>query len=478
MIKQLTLNRNPTFWLIFHILLGVVSTITPWVFILWYYFVLISSIPDAFSKTRVNYTLSFLLVYLVSFEVFARMVQASPWISYEQSKYITFLLASFGILNGYNKGKLGFLLVILLLPGLLYDLSGQVTFPYIIFDVLGPINIGLCVVFFYNQRFTARGFISIIRLMVYPIISALLFTFIKTPDFDSIEFELGANFETTGGFGSNQVSILFGLGVFLMFLFIVFKWRFSNNFWVDSFFLLGFAFQGLMSFSRGGVIGGILTIFIVIYMLKKSKVSGRKVFTNIPKIGKYLVPAVFILMFSFYIVNSISGGLLMLRYSGETVGTLAGAKDKSFDTFTSSRTLIAKEDLELFLEYPLLGTGGASSRYMRVQTEGTSPHIEFSRLLAEHGILGIFYIIVVAILAVKAYKQNQNPVIKSILFGFSMLAIYTTFHAASRTYISPLLFGLAMIYIEFQRKKKTEISRTTSLDQPSFPIKAEHESRV
>lgn len=477
MIKQLAINRNPTFWLIFHILLGVVSTITPWVLILWYYFVLISSLPEAFSKTNVNYALSFLLVYLVSFEVFARMVQTSPWISYEQSKYITFLLASFGILNGYNKGKLGFLLVILLLPGLLYDFSGRVTFPYIIFDVLGPINIGLCVVFFYKQRFTTKGFISIIRLMVYPIISTLFFTFIKTPDFDSIEFELGANFETTGGFGSNQVSILFGLGVFLMFLFIVFKWRFSNNFWVDSFFLLGFAFQGLLSFSRGGVIGGILAILIVVYILKKSKMSGGKVFTNIPKIGKYLVPALFILMLSFYIVNSISGGLLMLRYSGETVGTLAGAKDKSIDTFTSSRTSIAKEDLELFMDYPLLGTGGASSRYMRVEHAGTSPHIEFSRLLAEHGILGMIYIIVVTILTVKAYKQNRNPVIKSVLFGFSMLAIYTTFHAASRTYISPLLFGLAMIIIEFQRKKKPESIGTTSLDQPSLPIKAE-ESRV
>jgi len=478
MIKQLVLNKNPTFWLIFHVLLGVVSTITPWVLILWFYFVLISSLPEVFSKPKVNYGLSFLLIYLVTFEVFARMVQTSPWIAYEQSKYITFLLTIFGILNGYNKGKLGLLLVFLLLPGLLYDFSGRVTYLYLIFDVLGPINIGLCVMFFYRQRFTAKGFISIIRLMVYPIVSALFFTFIKTPDFDSIEFELGANFETTGGFGSNQVSILFGLGMFLMFLFIVFKWRFSNNFWVDSFFLLGFAFQGLLSFSRGGVIGGILAILIVIYILKKSKVSGGKVFTNIPKIGKYLMPALFILMLSFYVVNSISGGLLLLRYSGETVGTMAGAKDKSIDTFTSSRALIAKEDLELFLNYPMLGTGGASSRYMREKTAGTSPHIEFSRLMAEHGLFGIIYIIVVAILTRKAYKQNRNPVIKSILFGFSMLALYTTFHAASRTFISPLLFGLAMILIEFPKKKKNQPVETHIPDQALLQIKTEEESRV
>jgi len=478
MIKQLALNRNPNFWLIFHVLLGVVSTITPWVLILWFYFVLISSLPEAFSKSKVNYGLSFLIVYLVSFEVFSRMVQTSPWISYEQSKYLTFLLAILGIFNGYNKGKLGLLLVFLLIPGLLYDFSGRVTFPYIIFDVLGPINIGLCGVFFYRQRFTLKGFISIIRLMIYPIVSTLFFTFIKTPDFDSIEFELGANFETTGGFGSNQVSILFGLGMFLMFLFIVFKWRFSNNFWVDSFFLLGFAFQGFLSFSRGGVIGGLLAILIVIFILKKSKVSGGRVFTNIPRIGKYIIPAFLLLMLSFYVVNSISGGLLMLRYSGETAGTMAGAKDKSIDTFTSSRVSIAKEDLELFMEYPMSGTGGASSRYMRVEHAGTSPHIEFSRLMAEHGLLGIIYIIVVAILIRKAYKQNRNPVIKSILLGFSMLALYTTFHAASRTFISPLLFGLAMILIDLPKKKKNQPVEIHIPDQALLQIKTEEDSKA
>ncbi|WP_332910234.1 hypothetical protein [Algoriphagus boritolerans] len=50
--------------------------------------------------------------------------------------------------------------------------------------------------------------------MLYPILSVLVYTIIKTPDLDSVEFSLGANFATAGGFGSNQVSTILGLGVF------------------------------------------------------------------------------------------------------------------------------------------------------------------------------------------------------------------------------------------------------------------------
>lgn len=471
MINKLVYAKNPIFWVGFHILLGVVSTATPWILIFWYYLVLIFSLDSLTRKEAFNYQLSFLITYLVSFEIFARIVGTSPYISYEQSKYITFLLCSIGILNGYAKGKMGIWLVVVLIPGLLIDLSGQVTYPYLIFDLLGPINLGLSVWFFGLQRFTPSGFLSLLRLLVYPIISALFFTFIKTPDLDTIEFELGANFETTGGFGSNQVSVLFGLGIFLMFLFIIFKWRFTNNFWLDSFLLLGFAFQGFLSFSRGGIIGGVVGIIAVIFILKKLG-KKKEILQNIPKIGKYVIPSIFILIVTFYLVNEITDGLLLMRYRGETSGTLAGAKERSIDTFTSSRTAIAKEDFELFAENPFLGTGAASSRYLRVEHRGTSPHIELSRLFAEHGLLGIVYILVVGMLVRDVYRRKGNIIVKSVLFGFAILAIYTTFHSATRTYITPLLFGLAMINVRPIKKRKLtpEIEESQQEKKVKFPI--------
>ena len=127
MINKLVYAKNPIFWVGFHILLGVVSTATPWILIFWYYLVLIFSLDSLTRKEAFNYQLSFLITYLVSFEIFARIVGTSPYISYEQSKYITFLLCSIGILNGYAKGKMGIWLVVVLIPGLLIDLSGQVT---------------------------------------------------------------------------------------------------------------------------------------------------------------------------------------------------------------------------------------------------------------------------------------------------------------------------------------------------------------
>lgn len=467
MIKQIASVKYLNFWIVFHILLGVATTVTPWALIGWYYLVFVFSIPLLLNKSKYNGSVSYLLVYLVSFEVFSRMVKATPFISYEQSKYMTFFLTSFGLLHGANRmGKEGLLMVVLLVPALFYDFSGMVSVPYIIFDVLGPINLGLCIWFFSNQRFTPSGFLALIRLMVFPIISALFFTFIKTPDFDSIEFDLGANFETTGGFGSNQVSVLFGLGIFLMFIFIIFKWRFSGNFWIDSFFLLGFAFQGLLSFSRGGVIGGAIGILGLLFVLKRN--SGKiKDLANIPKVGRYLVPAILILMVTFVVVNNITGGLLMLRYSGETAGTMAGAKERSLDTFTSYRAGIALEDLEIFMENPILGTGAASSRYLREEHFGTAPHIELSRLFAEHGMFGVAYFVVVVMVFFGLFRKKANIKVKSVLLAFAMVAIYTTFHAATRTYITPLLFGLAMITVTTPRRRKPA-------DSSDGPIKTLH----
>ncbi len=453
MIKYLVSTKYLKFWIVFHILLGLAATVSPWILIGWYYLVFVFSLPLLLDRAKYNSSLSYLIVYLVSFEVFSRMVRTTPFISYEQSKYLTLFLTSFGLLQGANRlGREGLLMVLLLIPALFYDFSGLVTFPFIVFDVLGPINLGLCIWFFSNQRFTPSGFLVLIRLMVFPIISALFFTFIKTPDFDSIEFELGANFETTGGFGSNQVSVLFGLGIFLMFIFIIFKWRFSGNFWIDSFFLLGFAFQGLLSFSRGGIIGGAIGILGLLYVLKRN--SGKiKDLANIPKVGRYLVPAILTLMVTFVVVNNLTGGLLMLRYSGETEGTMAGAKERSIDTFTSYRAGIAMEDLGLFIENPILGTGAASSRYLREEHFGTAPHIEVSRLFAEHGIFGIGYMIVFATVFFSILRRKDNIKVKSVLIAFALVAIYTTFHAATRTFITPLVFGLAMISVRSLNKR-------------------------
>ena len=45
----------------------------------------------------------------------------------------------------------------------------------------------------------------------------------------------------------------------------------------------------------------------------------------------------------------------------------------------------------------------------------------------------------------------------AILLSFYIIALFTTFHAAMRTYVSPLLFGLSMLTIVDEGHDELEI---------------------
>ena len=93
----------------------------------------------------------------------------------------------------------------------------------------------------------------------------------------------------------------------------------------------------------------------------------------------------------------------------------------------------------------MFGTGVGASRYMRNKTNGFLSHIEFSRLLSEHGLLGLLYNIILLALVIKVYRTRNRTPYNGLFLAVFFIALFTTFHAAMRTYISPLLFGLSML---------------------------------
>ena len=453
MILKWLIENKRSYWLItFHFLLGALSTFTKWFFIAYFYVFIITSISYLFRFKRINSYLSVFLVYLISYEVFARMVKTSPLIPYEVGKYLMYVGLLFGILVENRKGILGYFMLVLLIPAFFIDLSGRVQFNNLVFNGLGPINICLAVIYFYRHKFTVTGFKTILRFMIYPLISVLGYIYIKTPDFDEIQFSLGANFATTGGFGSNQVSTLLGLGMYLIFLFWVNKWRLSGSRIVDLFLVGLFAFQGLLSFSRGGMIGGAIGIFVFAFIIQFSKVTGTRF--RLPQVGRLVIVGSTILVMIFFIANWVTKGTLLLRYQGETYGTLAGAREKDLDLITTGRLEVFLEDLQLFTEHPTTGVGVGASRYMRATSQGVNAHVELSRLLSEHGLLGLMNFILLLLLSINLLLINRHPVYKAIAIGFYIIALYSTFHAATRTYITPLLIGLSLIWVISLRKKE------------------------
>ncbi|MFL0682926.1 MAG: O-antigen ligase family protein [Algoriphagus aquaeductus] len=464
MIKRIILSKNYLFWTIFHVLLGVASSLSPFGLIIWFYLVVGTSF---LTIIRIKNVFPFIIfiTYLTSFELLARMSQTSPFIPYELGKYLLCLMLIIGVFKfGFNS-YLGLIMVVLILPSIFFDLSGKVDKQGLIFNLMGPINVGLAIWFFYGKSITKIQLIKLLRISLLPLISVLSSIIFKSPSYDELEFTLGASFATSGGGGSNQVSTLLGIGIFISFLFLINKWKITGNRILDFGLFFLFGFQGLLTFSRGGIIGGVLGILVILFFIMLSAESDKRRY-KLPKLGKIFVLAAILLMITFQVADNLTGGLLGLRYLGETEGTLAGTKEKSIDSITTGRFNIFMEDLELWEENLVLGVGVGASSYLRGGSQFYLSHVELSRLLSEHGILGLLYFIILMYLMIRLIKSKKPPMEKGILVALFLIAIYTTFHAAMRTYLTPWFIGLSLMEIKYpklgSKTSKKEVSKESN----------------
>lgn len=455
-LAELKKYKYSFFWFIVHALIGVAATVSAIPVVGFFYVALLYSFINLFnvnSKERPR-LIAEIIIYFASFEALGRLAQADPLLPYELGKYILLFLCPLGLLLSKKftaKGSLGLIIIILALPAAFFDESGMVVFNDVKFNLLGLLNIGAAIWFFSSITISLKTLISWSKLMLYPIISVLVFTIIRTPNLDSVEFELGANFATAGGFGSNQISTILGLGVFLLASCILLSYRITGYKWMDLIVLALLTIQGLLTFSRGGMIGGFFGILVLMYYLTRLSARERKKMA-IPNFKKYVIPLGVLLFLVMILANTITGGMLLLRYQGETQGTLAGSADKNLNKITTNRSDIFMEDVELFSEYPAMGVGVGASTFLRDDYKGYAPHVELSRLLAEHGVLGL--IIFVLFLIVFILNRNAAPdyISKGLLVACFLLGFLATFHSATRTYITPLLMGVSCVSV-FQISK-------------------------
>jgi O-antigen ligase len=147
----------------------------------------------------------------------------------------------------------------------------------------------------------------------------------------------------------------------------------------------------------------------------------------------------------------------LLRYQGETSGTLLGTKEVTVDHFLTGRLGIVEQDINLWTEHVITGVGVGASCFLRnVESVGVSPHVEFSRLLADHGLLGLIYsVYFFVILPMQIVRSNDKNPNQIIILAILTIAILTTFHAAMRTFVTPLFMILACLKI--QNKNSTNL---------------------
>ena len=94
-------------------------------------------------------------------------------------------------------------------------------------------------------------------------------------------------------------------------------------------------------------------------------------------------------------IDSISGGAIVNRLSDQSV---------------ESRKVILRSELIAFRENPILGIGPGMSRVYRIYNfnDPKHTHTEYTRLLAEHGIFGLFVIVLLIVITFKSFKSNES----------------------------------------------------------------------
>src|SRR5690606_21007015 len=265
MIALLRRDNLQYFWLAFHVVLGAAATYYPSVLIIWIYLVIATAVIDLVIKGNREGTVHNFLAYYLGMEIFARAVRASPIVPYESGKYSMLLFLVLGIVISTRHSKsavVGWSMLLLSIPALLVE-RALVDYRDVVFNYLGLLNLCLAIIYFSYVFLTRKELINIFRLCVYSIVPLLVSITLKTPDFEDVTFTLSASFDTTGGFGSNQVSTILSLGFTLIGFCYLTNQRLFNNNWVAIVLFCLFFFRGLLTFSRGGVIAGVLVLLFV-----------------------------------------------------------------------------------------------------------------------------------------------------------------------------------------------------------------------
>jgi O-antigen ligase len=249
-----------------------------------------------------------------------------------------------------------------------------------------------------------------------------------------------SNFNTSGGFGPNQVSTMLGFGMFVFFsLFLFFSKGLFQRFIFIALSLL-FCFRCLLTFTRGGFIAAILMI-IVFLGITYINVS----FTAKLKLKAIAIVAVFIgfLIFSYSIL--LTGGMITNRYTGKN--TQGNEKEKKFN----GREDIAGAELQIFKDNPVFGIGVGRGKIVKSEILGreAAAHNEITRLLAEHGSFGLLAFLVMFFTPLVFFMFNRNQLFVIPFFLFWFLTIN---HAALRIVAPAFVYALALIKVNWREE--------------------------
>jgi len=387
--------------------------------------------------------------YIAGIEVLLRMTGTMFFNEY--GKYTIMLFLLLGVFyRSFSFAAFAYVIIALLLSigvfygafNLRYDVEVRKA---IVFNISGPATLIMSAIYCYHKPITFDEIKRLIYTLSLPIFSILTFIIVKTPSIKDVVTGTQSNFATSGGFGPNQVSTVLGLGTFCTFILFL---TLSKNKIQSLFFLFLtaiFAYRGIVTFSRGGMMtAGLMMVAFLIALYFKVNLQGKLKL-------KFVGILSFFLIFGVWSYSSLqTGGMIDKRYKNQDkIGrTKADA--------LGGRETLAKTELQMFWENPIIGVGVGRNKEYREEMTGhvAASHNELTRLLAEHGSIGAFVIFL--LILIPFIERFTNPY-HLFFFPFIIFWFLTIQHAAMRTALPGFIYGLTLLKVLPFASEKSEI---------------------
>lgn len=436
----MTISDKKYFYLVLlHVLIGILIYSVPLFPKVYGFSIFFGGILYIINSRNANNEVLYATAYMVGSEIILRMTSGNP--VHEFSKYGVMIFIIIGIyFKGSSKYAVPYwIFLLLLIPATIYtttELNYTISLrKEISFNVSGPICLAICSIYNYGRKITSEELSNVFLCIGMPIIACLAYLTLYTPSLKEIITDTNSNTLTSGGFGPNQVSTMLGLGMFVFVSRLILnsktKWAFAINLFIS----LYATYRGLITFSRGGMITGfvMIAVLVVIAFFYISQANRVRMLVMIGFVA---------IVFSVAWVYSSdqTNGLIEKRYTNRD------AAGRQKDDQLSGRGELAEDEYETFKEHPIIGIGVGRSMEKRYAQTGEiiASHSEITRMISEHGSLGILGLMILFFTPLILYLDNKYNVYLLSCLIFWLLTIN---HAAMRLAAPAFMYSLSLVKI-------------------------------
>nr|WP_315233688.1 O-antigen ligase family protein [uncultured Flavobacterium sp.] len=441
-------DQSYLYVILFHVFIGVLGYALPFTAKIYGYSIFIFGVYYIIKTQNRNNEALVVAAYVVGSEVFLRMTGGNPL--YEISKYGVMIFILLGMYySGFSKGAAPYWTFLLLLVPSVVISTFALNFDTdirkaIAFNISGPVCLGVASLYTFRRKISLEDTNKILFSLGMPIISCMVYLTLYTPNVRDVITSTQSNYETSGGYGPNQVATILGLGMFVFFSRIILDSKTKFQILINIIIALNITYRGMITFSRGGMITGFLMIVLLLAFLYFKSNFGGRVKLN------YIIVLLALAMFATWTYTSFqTGGLIEKRYSNQD------AKGRVKESQLTGREDVAKNEIDTFLKNPIFGVGVGKGAEIREDETGLKvlSHDEITRMLAEHGTLGILGLLILFFTPLVLYLENKFNMFLLCFVAFWFLTIN---HAAMRTAAPAFVYSLSLLNVQLGSPRRVK----------------------